>query len=117
MIAVRMRVTGHEQAAIKEALRQCSPGVHGRAPAEGSPTPGRDWSHYAERTAQYAYGPAGTRRVEQLRQHCAKWEKLEGRERQVVDLDRSRGVVSHEKSVRGHEHPNPHQRKGPHISR
>ncbi|WP_408122840.1 hypothetical protein [Caballeronia grimmiae] len=112
MIAVRMRVTGHDQAAIMEALRQCPPGVHGR-----STTHGRDWGHYAERTAQFAYGPAGTRRAEQLRQHCAKWEKLEGRERQVVDLDRSRGVVSHEKPVREQEHPKPHERKGRLISR
>lgn len=110
MIAVRMRVTGHDQTAIKETLRQCSPGVRGRSVADG-----RDWGHYAERTAQYACGPAGTRRSEQLNQHRATWEKLEGRERQVLDLDRSRGVVSREKALREKEHPKPVERKGPRI--
>nr|WP_241202515.1 LPD7 domain-containing protein [Caballeronia sp. SBC2] len=35
MIAVRMRVTGHDQTAIMEVLRQCSPGAHGRSLTDG----------------------------------------------------------------------------------
>lgn len=112
MIAVRMRMTGHDQVAIKQALQQCSPGAHGRSAAHG-----RDWDHYAERTAQYAFGPAGTRRAEQLSPHRAKWEKLEGRERPVRDVDQSRGVASREKLVQEQEHPKPVKRKGPQMRR
>ena len=45
MIAVRMRVTGHNQTAIMGALRQCAPGSRQN-------TEQRDWNDYAQRTAR-----------------------------------------------------------------
>ncbi|RDT07768.1 hypothetical protein DXF88_25230 [Enterobacter roggenkampii] len=54
MIAVRMRVTGHDQAAIEGAIRQC-------APATRQKDEGRDWNDSAQRTARYAYRAAGER--------------------------------------------------------
>lgn len=73
MIAVRMRVTGHDQAAIEGAIRQC-------APATRQKDEGRDWNDYAQRTARYAYSAAGDRQAAELAKYRQKWEKLEGRE-------------------------------------
>ncbi|WP_413599498.1 TraI/MobA(P) family conjugative relaxase [Enterobacter kobei] len=73
MIAVRMRVTGHDQAAIEGAIRQC-------APATRQKGEGRDWNDYAQRTARYAYSAAGDRQAAELGKYRQQWEKLEGRE-------------------------------------
>ena len=73
MIAVRMRVTGHDQAAIECAIRQC-------APATRQKDEGRDWNDYAQRTARYAYSAAGDRQAAELGKYRQQWEKLEGRE-------------------------------------
>jgi hypothetical protein len=73
MIAVRMRVTGHDQAAIEGAIRQC-------APATRQKDEGRDWSDYARRTARYAFSFAGDRQAAELEKYRQQWEKLEGRE-------------------------------------
>jgi hypothetical protein len=75
MIAVRMRVTGHDQAAIETAIRQC-------APATRQKDEGRDWDDYARRTARYAYSDAGGRQAADLAKYRQQWEKLEGREPQ-----------------------------------
>ncbi|WP_442857288.1 hypothetical protein [Burkholderia sp. PAMC 28687] len=112
MIAVRMRVTGHDQAAVQEALRQCSPGAHGRSVGDG-----RNWNHYAERTAQYAFSPAGTRRFDQLGQYQAQWEKLEGRERGSQNVERLRRDLSREKLELEQEDQKPQERGGPGLSR
>jgi hypothetical protein len=112
MIAVRMRVTGHDQAAVQEALRQCSPSVHGRSAGNG-----RDWNHYAERTAQYAFSPAGTRRFDQLGQYRAQWEKLEGRERGALGVEQSRRDLSREKPEIEQENQKRQERGGPGLSR
>ncbi|WP_086381916.1 TraI/MobA(P) family conjugative relaxase [Caballeronia sordidicola] len=112
MIAVRMRVTGHDQAVVQEALRQCSPSVHGRSTGDG-----RDWNHYAERTAQYAFSPAGTRRFDQLGQHRTQWEKLEGRERGALGVERSRRELSREKPEIEQEDQNRQDRGSPGLSR
>lgn len=73
MIAVRMRVTGHDQAAIEGAIRQC-------APATRQKDEGRDWNDYAQHTARYAYSAAGDRQAAELGKYRQQWEKLEGRE-------------------------------------
>ncbi len=73
MIAVRLRVTGHAQADIEGALRQC-------APASRPKEEGRDWGDYAQRTARYAYSAAGDRQAAELGKYRQQWEKLEGRE-------------------------------------
>jgi hypothetical protein len=83
MIAVRMRVTGHSQAEVAAALRQCAPGI--RPPGEV-----RDWNDYALRTADYAYSPAGERQARDLQKYRECWERLEGR---VPTLKR---VLAHE---------------------
>jgi len=75
MIAVRMRVTGHDQAAIEGAIRQCAPTIRQK-------DEGRNWGDYAQRTARYAYSAAGDRQAEQLAKYRQQWEKLEGREPQ-----------------------------------
>ena len=75
MIAVRMRVTGHDQAAIEGAICQCAPAI--RQQDEG-----RDWNDYAQRTARYAYSAAGDRQAADLGKYRQQWEKLEGREPQ-----------------------------------
>ena len=73
MIAVRLRVTGHEQADIEAALRQCAPATRPKEEA-------RDWGDYAQRTARYAYSAAGDRQAADLGKYRQQWEKLEGRE-------------------------------------
>ena len=73
MVAVRLRVTGHDQAAIECAIRQC-------APATRQKDEGRDWNDYAQRTARYAYSSAGDRQAADLGKYRQQWEKLEGRE-------------------------------------
>ena len=75
MIAVRMRVTGHAQADIEGALRQC-------APATRPKEQGRDWGDYAQRTARYAYSAAGDRQAAELGKYRQQWVTLEGRSRE-----------------------------------
>ncbi|OZB35771.1 MAG: hypothetical protein B7X44_08645 [Halothiobacillus sp. 15-55-196] len=72
MIAVRMRVTGHDQAAIEGAIRQC-------APAARLTDDGHSWDDYAQRTARYAFSAAGDRQAADLGKYRQQWMKLEGR--------------------------------------
>ncbi len=72
MIAVRMRATGHSQADVEAALRQCAPGIRPAGEV-------RDWEEYAQRTARYAYSPAGERQARELGKYQEQWEQLEGR--------------------------------------
>ncbi len=65
--------TGHDQADIEGAIRQC-------APATRQKDEGRDWNDYAQRTARYAYSAAGERQAAELGKYRQQWEKLEGRE-------------------------------------
>lgn len=94
MIAVRMRVTGHHQADIEGAIRQCAPATR---PKEES----RDWNDYAQRTARFAYSASGDRQAADLGKYRQQWEKLEGREpvrqqerakAQEIEHDNSRGM-------------------------
>jgi hypothetical protein len=90
MIAVRMRVTGHDQAAIKSAIRQCAPVARQRGE-------GRNWDGYAQRSARYPYSLSGERQVAGLNQSRRQWEKLEGREPQrwqvqVQEIERDRSL-------------------------
>lgn len=72
MIAVRMRVTGHSQAAVETAIRECAPALR-----EGE---NRNWARYAERTAEYAFGLKGDEALQRNEQYADFWKKLEGRE-------------------------------------
>ena len=84
MIAVRMRVTGHDQQAIVQALKQnASLGREGE---------NRNWANYAERTAEAVYGPRGDRECARSEQRAEAWTRVEGRaperERQVQPIQR-----------------------------
>lgn len=81
MIAVRMRMTGHSQAEIEGALRQCAPKI--REEAES-----RDWDDYAKRTARFAFGMGGDRQVEQLTRYRDSWLRLEqqAKEREAKEV-------------------------------
>lgn len=71
MIAVRMRVTGHNQHAVAQALESLAP--RGRA-AEN-----RSWKNYADRTASAVFGPRGDREAATHRGRAAVWARVEGR--------------------------------------
>lgn len=74
MIAVRMRVTGHDLAAIAGAIHQCAPTIR---PENES----RDWSDYAQRTACYAFSAAGDMQVDNLGKYRQLWEIIECNEK------------------------------------
>jgi hypothetical protein len=79
MIAVRMRVTGHDQQAIVQALKENA--------SQGRESENRNWTNYAERTAEAVLGPRGDRECARSEQRAEAWVRVEGRdlahERQV----------------------------------
>ncbi|WP_419805709.1 TraI/MobA(P) family conjugative relaxase [Terriglobus sp.] len=93
MIAVRMRVTGHTQESIAGELRKHAEGTRS--------SEARDWSRYAQRTADAAFGPRGDHEARHLDIRRAHWLTLEHR----VDVARaecSSRVPSHlHRSERG----------------
>jgi hypothetical protein len=72
MIAVRMRVTGHSQEIIANMLKENA--MVGRA-AEN-----RDWSNYADRTAEAVFGPRGDRECATNQPRAFAWANVEGRD-------------------------------------
>ena len=72
MIAVRLRVTGHDQQEIADALL-----VQAK---EGRPDGERNWSNYAERTAEAVFGPRGTRESAVNQPRAYAWAQVEGRD-------------------------------------
>jgi len=85
MIAVRLRVTGHSQAEIEDAIRPCAPGIRG--PHDQA----HRWDDYARQTVGYAFGYQGSRQVEQLEKYKGEWEKLE-KGGQQLEADTGAGV-------------------------
>jgi len=79
MIAVRMRVTGHDREAVTLALQENA--------GQGREAESRNWANYAERTAQAVFGPRGDRECTRNEQRAGAWARVEGRdlacERQV----------------------------------
>jgi hypothetical protein len=79
MIAVRMRVTGHDQQAIALALKENA--------SQGREAENRNWTNYAERTAEAVFGPRGDRECDRSAHRAEAWARVEGRdlahERQV----------------------------------
>ncbi len=71
MIAVRMRVTGHDQQAIVQALKENAD--------QGREAEGRNWTNYAERTAEAVFGPRGDRECARSEQRAEAWARVEGR--------------------------------------
>lgn len=73
MIAVRLRITGHDQGEIAATLEAC-------APAFRQTTEGRNWQDYAQRTVRYVFGPEGSRTSARLERYRDQFLQLEGRQ-------------------------------------
>lgn len=73
MVAVRLRLTGHDQAEIAATLETC-------APATRQTTEGRNWRDYAQRTARYAFGPEGSLTAARLERYRDQFLRLEARD-------------------------------------
>jgi hypothetical protein len=71
MIAVRMRVTGHNQQAITQALKENA--------SQGREAENRNWTNYVVRTAEAVFGPRGDRECERSKQRAEAWARVEGR--------------------------------------
>jgi hypothetical protein len=87
MIAVRMRVTGHDQRAITQALKENA--------SQGREAENRNWTNYAERTAEAVFGPRGDREHDRNTQRTEAWARVEGREHaheRQVHLSQRRAV-------------------------
>ena len=73
MIALRMRSNGHGREAVAETIRACAPTIR-------DTQTGRNWQRYAERTTDYAFGPAGDRNLERNERYRELWRRVEGME-------------------------------------
>ncbi|WP_291447681.1 DNA-primase RepB domain-containing protein [Desulfovibrio sp.] len=73
MIALRMRSNGHSREAVAETIRACAPTIR-------DTQTGRNWQRYAERTTDYAFGPAGDRNLERNERYRELWRRVEGME-------------------------------------
>ena len=71
MIALRMRSNGHSREDVTGTLQQCAPTIR-------ETRTGRNWQRYAERTADYAFGPAGDRDMERNVRYHELWRRVEG---------------------------------------
>ena len=71
MIAVRMRVTGHDQQTITQALKESA--------SQEREAENRNWANYAERTAEAVFGPRGDRECVRSAQRVESWARVEGR--------------------------------------
>ncbi len=71
MIAVRMRVTGHDQQAIVQALKENA--------SQGRTAENRNWTNYAERTSEAVFGPRGDRECARSEQRAEAGARVEGR--------------------------------------
>jgi hypothetical protein len=80
MISVRMRVTGHDQQAITQALKENA--------SQGRVAENRNWSNYAERTAEAVFGPRGDRECDRSKNRAEAWARIEG-----IDLAHERQVL------------------------
>ena len=73
MIALRLRSNGHSREAVEETIHACAPTIR-------ETQAGRNWQRYAERTAAYAFGPAGDRDMVRNERYRELWRKVEGGE-------------------------------------
>jgi hypothetical protein len=93
MIAVRMRVTGHDQQAVTQALKENA--------SQGREAEYRNWVNYAERTAEAVFGPRGDRECARSEQRSEAWARVEGRD------------LTHERQVQHSQHRAvPERRRG-----
>ncbi len=73
MIALRLRSNGHSREVVEETIRACAPTIREKQA-------GRNWRRYAERTADYAFGPAGDRDMVRNERYREMWREVEGEE-------------------------------------
>jgi hypothetical protein len=85
MVAVRMRCTGHSEAAIEEAIKTGSPLIR---PAEHAHK--HNWAQYAARTAAFAFSPAGDLQVEKARRSLDIWMKMENSDQEKSNRTKMR---------------------------
>jgi hypothetical protein len=71
MIAVRLRVTGHSEADVRETLLTCAPTIRQSGDAHHL------WADYATRTARYAFGAKGDAEVARYKKNKSRWQKIE----------------------------------------
>jgi len=75
MIALRLRATGHTQAAIEAAILHCAPQIR-----IGTDRQEHDWPDYARRTAAWAFSPDATKQLrERLWCYVEQWRNIEER--------------------------------------
>ena len=67
---LRLRSNGHSRENVEETIHTCAPTIREQQT-------GRNWQRYAERTADYAFGPAGDRDLERNARYRELWEKIE----------------------------------------
>lgn len=84
MIAVRMRVTGHDRQAITQALKENA--------SQGREAENRNWTNYAVRTAEAVFGPRGDRERDRNALRAETWARVEGRD------------LAHERQVQHSQH-------------
>ncbi len=70
MIALRLRSNGHSREAVEETIRACAPTIR-------DAQTGRNWQRYAERTVDYAFGPAGDRDLIRNERYRELWRRIE----------------------------------------
>ena len=75
MIALRLRSNGHSRESVEETIRACAPTIRETQTA-------RNWQRYAERTADYAFGPAGDRDMVRNERYREMWRRVEGAEKE-----------------------------------
>lgn len=73
MIALRMRSNGHSREVVEETIRVCAPTIREKRT-------GRNWQRYAERTSDYAFGPAGDRDLMRNERYRDLWRTVESME-------------------------------------
>ena len=76
MIALRLRSNGHSRENVEETIRACAPTIR-------ETQTGRNWQRYAERTADYAFGPAGDRDMVRNERYRELWRRVEGGEEKM----------------------------------
>jgi hypothetical protein len=81
MIALRLKVTGHSQSSIQDAIENCAPQVRKQFFSDGAYREkygARNWKDYAQRTVDYAFGGKAARQEERLLGFLKTLLKIEG---------------------------------------
>lgn len=71
MIALQMRANGHSAEVVFAAIRDCALAIRTGTDKR------RNWERYAQRTADYAFGFAGDKDLENNAKHSKLWRTIE----------------------------------------